>query len=64
MKPPVVQLTERVFAVGPQRWKVTATGKWWVQVFGSWPFGDNPRYGWIPVEKVKVPRELLDAAGR
>lgn len=37
--------------------------KLWVQVWGWWPTGDSPRYGWSEVPLDKAPAEVLEALG-
>lgn len=58
-----VQLCERTFAVGKNRFKVNSEGQWQVLMWGWYPTGNNPRYSWEWIEKSRVPDEVLKQAG-
>jgi len=53
-------LVERTFQLGPQHWRVDSKGNWSVLMFGWWPDSNGtPSYRWRPIEKGRVPDELL-----
>ena len=54
-----IVLAERTFHRGTQQWRVDSAGNWSVYMWGWWPSGANPRGQFMPIEKNKVPKELI-----
>ena len=54
-------ICERTIAYGNQRWRVNSSGQWQVLMWGWFPFGNNPRWSWEPIDSSKVPKEVLKA---
>jgi len=58
-----VTLAARTFNRGPQQWRVDAKGNWSVLMFGWFPGNTGtPSYRWEPIERSRVPDELIEAA--
>ena len=58
-------LCERTFAWDRQRWRVDSNGNWTTWMWGWWPDSHGTPSGrFMPIEKEKVPRELLAMVDR
>lgn len=58
-----IRLSERTFSQGKNRWRVDDAGRWSVLLWGWFPTGVSPRYQWEPIERGRVPLDILKAAG-
>lgn len=60
----MIEVIERTFRRGGQRWRIDSLGGWAVLMFGTFGPSDGGylRYQWVPIEIDRVPTELVRAA--
>ncbi len=58
MKPRIISKTAKY---GDQTWRINSDGSYSALAFGSFPYSKSGlRYGWINVDKEKIPIEIKD----
>lgn len=59
-----VEMVERTYAHGRNRYRVNSRGEWSALLWGFFPTGPTPRYQWSSIPTDKVPAEVRAEAER